>query len=667
LYAASASATLTTTALNNNIIRDNTITYTASNIGEVAAIFAGTSMYIISGNIIKNNGINNTATSSAVLTMNGIRCVNSATSENIYGNKVSRLYISGSGNSTGLNVINGIYTNAASSTKNIYNNSIDSLYTKSDYSAAIYGIRNATGTTVNIYKNKIHSLYPGQSATAGSVASGIRIQSSSSSSTVNIYNNMIALDLSTAISPAANAVINSADGLRGIDLTTTSVTTTINAYYNSIRLGGTGSNTLFGSSAFYHTSGINTTANLNMIDNIVVNTCAPKGAGISAALRRSSNVITNYVSTSNNNVYYAGDSSAKNLLYYDGTNSAKSIGALQTLLTTSNSNSISTCPTFLDPSRDLHLISSGTNNSFINNAGISIANYSTDFDEESRNNPPDIGADEFIFNDSIRSTAAVLSGSSSICNGSSTNLRVDITGGLAPFTIVYTNGVNNFTVNNYQSGENISVAPSVGSQYSLVSVISANGASGTYNSGVAIVNIKQPTNSTTNISNCISYTWNGTTYSSSGIYSKLFTNAVGCDSVVTLNLTVNTCTTNLNVTAFLEGFYTGNGTMRATLYDLGISTDVTETDSVQVNLWSATNLSTATPDYSVTVVLHTDGILTAVFPGSTLNNSYYIALKHRNSIEIWSAEPITISSTASYNFSTSLSSAYINGFNEAMI
>ena len=667
LYAASASATLTTTTLNNNIIRDNTITYTASNIGEVAAIFAGTSIYTISGNIIKNNGINNTATSSAVLTMNGIRCVNSATSENIYGNKVSRLYISGSGNSTGLNVINGIYTNAASSTKNIHNNSIDSLYTKSDYSAAIYGIRNATGTTVNIYKNSIHSLYPGQSVTAGSIAAGIRIQSSGANSIVNIHNNMVALDLSTAFSPAANAVINSADGLRGIDLTTTSVNSTINAYYNSIRLGGTGSNTLFGSSAFYHTSGINTTANLNMINNILVNACTPKGAGISTALRRSSNVISNYVSTSNNNVFYAGDSSANNLLYFDGTTSARSLLSLQTALTSSNANSITTLPSFVDPTRDLHLNSSNPINAVINNAGISIANYSTDFDEESRNNSPDIGADEFTFNDTIRSTAAVLSGSASICNGNSTNLRVDITGGLTPFTIVYTNGVNNFTVNNYQSGDNISVAPTVSSQYGLISVISANGASGTGNSGVAIVNIKQPTNSTTNISNCVSYSWNGTIYSSSGIYSKLFTNAVGCDSVATLNLTVNTCATTLHVTAFLEGFYTGNGTMRATLYDLGISTDVTETDSIQVNLWSASNLSSATPDYSVTAVLHTNGTLTAVFPGATLNNSYYVALKHRNSIEIWSAEPITISSTGSYNFSTNLSSAHTNGFNDAMI
>jgi hypothetical protein len=45
---------------------------------------------------------------------------------------------------------------------------------------------------------------------------------------------------------------------------------------------------------------------------------------------------------------------------------------------------------------------------------------------------------------------------------------------------------------------------------------------------------------------CNSFGWNGTTYSASGIYLHTFTNAAGCDSVVTLNLTINNV--NLSVT-----------------------------------------------------------------------------------------------------------------------
>lgn len=37
---------------------------------------------------------------------------------------------------------------------------------------------------------------------------------------------------------------------------------------------------------------------------------------------------------------------------------------------------------------------------------------------------------------------------------------------------------------------------------------------------------------------CGSYEWNGITYTESGTYTQTFTNAVGCDSVVTLHLTI---------------------------------------------------------------------------------------------------------------------------------
>ena len=47
------------------------------------------------------------------------------------------------------------------------------------------------------------------------------------------------------------------------------------------------------------------------------------------------------------------------------------------------------------------------------------------------------------------------------------------------------------------------------------------------------------TTSTSTITNCGSYTWNGTTYSASGTYSTTLTNAGGCDSIATLNLTIS--------------------------------------------------------------------------------------------------------------------------------
>jgi hypothetical protein len=47
-----------------------------------------------------------------------------------------------------------------------------------------------------------------------------------------------------------------------------------------------------------------------------------------------------------------------------------------------------------------------------------------------------------------------------------------------------------------------------------------------------------PSTSTSLHTSCDSYTWNGTTYNSSGIYTFVTTNAAGCDSTATLDLTV---------------------------------------------------------------------------------------------------------------------------------
>ena len=54
--------------------------------------------------------------------------------------------------------------------------------------------------------------------------------------------------------------------------------------------------------------------------------------------------------------------------------------------------------------------------------------------------------------------------------------------------------------------------------------------------------ITQTTSSTISAAACDSFTWllNGMTYNSSGVYSDTITNSQGCDSIVSLNLTINT-------------------------------------------------------------------------------------------------------------------------------
>ena len=71
-------------------------------------------------------------------------------------------------------------------------------------------------------------------------------------------------------------------------------------------------------------------------------------------------------------------------------------------------------------------------------------------------------------------------GNSSICNGQSTTLAVNVDGGYGPYSIVYSDGTTNFTVNDYVSNDTdgdaaITVSPSSSKTYNLVSVNFENG------------------------------------------------------------------------------------------------------------------------------------------------------------------------------------------------
>jgi len=53
--------------------------------------------------------------------------------------------------------------------------------------------------------------------------------------------------------------------------------------------------------------------------------------------------------------------------------------------------------------------------------------------------------------------------------------------------------------------------------------------------------INNSTTSTSTVTACDNYSWNGTIYDTSGTYTYTTTNAVGCDSTATLNLTIAVC------------------------------------------------------------------------------------------------------------------------------
>lgn len=90
------------------------------------------------------------------------------------------------------------------------------------------------------------------------------------------------------------------------------------------------------------------------------------------------------------------------------------------------------------------------------------------------------------------------------------------------------------------------VAPTVNTTYT----VTATNSLGCSNSASVSVVVNQPSTSTATVTECDSYLWNGTTYTTSGVYTHTSTNSVGCDSVATLNLTIkNSTTSTIPVTA----------------------------------------------------------------------------------------------------------------------
>jgi hypothetical protein len=68
--------------------------------------------------------------------------------------------------------------------------------------------------------------------------------------------------------------------------------------------------------------------------------------------------------------------------------------------------------------------------------------------------------------------------------------------------------------------------------------------------------ILEPTFSSESVTECDSYTWNtnGQTYTQSGQYTEVFTNQVGCDSTVTLNLTINSSSSSTQTDTGLDSY-----------------------------------------------------------------------------------------------------------------
>jgi hypothetical protein len=86
----------------------------------------------------------------------------------------------------------------------------------------------------------------------------------------------------------------------------------------------------------------------------------------------------------------------------------------------------------------------------------------------------------------------------------------------------------------------------------------------------------------------------------------------------------------------------------------GISPN-TIADTITIVLHDKNNFDSV---YAVRATISTSGLASVTLPSLYTGNAYYIAIKHRNSLETWTADTVVIASTTSYNFSDDALKAY---------
>ena len=126
------------------------------------------------------------------------------------------------------------------------------------------------------------------------------------------------------------------------------------------------------------------------------------------------------------------------------------------------------------------------------------------------------------------------------------------------------------------------------------------------------------------VSACNSYSWNGITYDSSGTYSHLYTNLNGCDSLAYLNLTINNSySTNENISScdsftWLGNIFTSSGTYDSLLSSID-GCDSLVTLNLDIYYSDSSTLTvTSCNDYTWNGIIYdSSGIYSYVFTNSS--------------------------------------------------
>jgi hypothetical protein len=141
-------------------------------------------------------------------------------------------------------------------------------------------------------------------------------------------------------------------------------------------------------------------------------------------------------------------------------------------------------------------------------------------------------------------------------------------------------------------------------------------------------------------------------FTASETFTATATRRDGCFETATTQVSLS-CSNTLTLKLYLQGYYNGGGFMVPAAFNQGHTTNSSLTDSITVELRDAN------PPYAVTeslpFELMTNGTASGTF---TSTGSKYIVINHRNSIQTWSAAPVTLIPNTLFDFSVNAAQAY---------
>jgi CSLREA domain-containing protein len=354
-----------------NTVQGNTITKFGSGIsvngsGTVSA--GGVDGLLVANNIVgpATAGANNILSTGIV--------ISNAVAPSITGNTVRNVVSTSVGSPTeGIGLL--FVTNAV-----VTRNTVSNIST-SGSSAFAFGIVVHEGSTgAQVTGNKITGIITTDAA--GQSAKGIYVNTETTASNVTVANNVVS-DIQSASGTGT-------DFLRQpVGIYLDGATGGINLYHNSVNLFGSHAGVATASlqAALYVNSGVTA---IDLRDNIFANSYDNSSSATDKSYAIYSRAPASSFTTINYNDYYAsGPTGVLGFLASDRAD----IAAWRTA-TGQDVNSLAGDPQFAS-TVDLHIKrTSPSALSPVENVGISIGGITTDFDNDTRANPPDIGADE---------------------------------------------------------------------------------------------------------------------------------------------------------------------------------------------------------------------------------------------------------------------------------